>query len=359
MSPQSQSNPTFEQFLQQARSQSCTDLHLCPGQIPHWRIQGELQSTDYPPISESLFWEWMQAVLDSNGLERFQEGNTINQVVQYADSILSIHGHWTATGPAIALRLPIATIPDMAKLGLPELLNPVMQGSTGGLIAVAGMTGSGKSTSLVSLVNHINATTCRHIVTLEDPLWFVYPQQQSTITQWVAGIHIESLVDGVVQAQRIDADVIVINEISDRPTLDQALQAANSGCLVMACFHADRAIDLLDAIFSFYSETEQSLIRYRLAKVLKAILGQRLVPTLTGTFRRAALYDLLMVTPEVQTQLAQGHTDYLASMMDENAEIWPRTMTQDLQRLQEEGRISQETVATVSQALQQHQLQPF
>lgn len=363
MSRQPQLPQTLEQFLHQAQAESCTDIHLSPGHIPHWRIRGDLQPTDFPAVAENQFWQWMGEILATNQLERFQQGNTINQIVQYANATFSLHGHWTTTGPAIALRLPILTIPDMDQLGLPERLKDVIQSPTGqwsqGLILVAGMTGSGKSTSLASLVNHINATACCHIVTLDDPLLFIYPQQRATFTQWVSGIHIDSLVDGITQAQRIDADVMVINEISDRPTLDQALCAANRGCLVLASLHADRAIDALETIFSFYSEAEQPFIRHRLSKTLKALLGQRLTPPATGEFRRAALHDLLIVTPTVQSKLADGHMNYLASRLNQDAEMWPHTMTQDLQRLLADGRVSQETFTAVSQVLQRDELQPF
>jgi len=346
----SQEASSLNLFLEQAISRGCSDIHLQINLPPHCRISGKLQPADYPVLSENQFWQWAEELLMPEDFRHFQTGSTLYQVVQYAAATLSVHAYRTVAAPAMSIRLLISAVPPMDKLGLPILLKDILQ-SAHGLILVSGLTGSGKTTSLVSLANHINETSCCHIVSLEDPLCFIYPPKQSLVTQLIKGIHIDSFVEGFDQAQQIDADVIVLNEICDRPTLDKALQAAQSGYLVLACMHSARAMDALETLFSFYSEAEQPYIQNRLSKVLKAILAQRLIPTISGQFKRAALHDLLIVTPQVKNRLAEGHLDYLTSVMEEDSDIWPRTMRQDLNQLLGKGRISQETFAEVSPLL--------
>ncbi|MEB3359087.1 MAG: ATPase, T2SS/T4P/T4SS family [Synechococcales bacterium] len=345
-------------FLEKAKAQACTDIYLQIDQIPYWRISGKLQPAEHPKLTGATFWQWARDLLLPEDLPFFQAGASIRQIVNHAIATVSVHAHTTVAGPALSLRLPTSTVPDMDRLGLPSVLKELVE-SPQGLILVTGKTGSGKSTTLVSLANYINQTACRHIVTLEDPLWFLYAPQQSIITQWVAGIHIDSLIDGFEQAQCIDADVIVLNELGDRPTLDKALQAAQSGYLVLACLHATRAIEALETLFSFYSEAEQPFIQQRLSKVLKAVLSQHLVPTTSGQYGRAAIHDLLVVNKQVQERLAQGHLDYLASWTAEDTVVWPRTMSQDLNQLLTEQRISQETFETVSQMLKSYEVSEF
>ncbi|WP_166482332.1 ATPase, T2SS/T4P/T4SS family [Scytonema sp. UIC 10036] len=229
----------------------------------------------------------------------------------------------------MAIRFLPSHIPTFEKLGIPVALKNICQQSQG-LILVTGVIGSGKTTTLASLVDYLNREMSRKIFIIEEAVTYVYQNHQFLINQWVVGTHTPNIVQGVLTALKNDADVIVLNELSDRPTVDVALSAARSGTLVLACVQASRAIAAIQELFSLYNTQEQDFIRFRLADSLKAILSQRLVPTLTGEYKRIAIFNLLLTTGVVRTHILEGRLQDLLQLMQQGQELGMSTLEVEL-----------------------------
>lgn len=340
---------TFTQLLQTAQAHHCSDLHICIGRVPYWRLNGDLLATAEPETDVSTFWQWADEVFSVEAIQQLQTGTTVSTVVEYPFAKIAVRGYLTLNGAALSVRVLQRDIPTIEQLGIPPVLKQVCQRQQG-LIIITGMTGSGKTTTLAALVNYINQISPRHIVTIDETAGYVYPKYQALIDQWVIGTHVASAAQAIQQAMQSDSDVIVLSQVSDRPTVDMALQAARSGNLVLACLSADRALTALHELFSLYNFTEQDFIRLRLAQTLQAILAQYLVPTLNGQYRRASIFDLLLVTDIVRQALKQGDLANLSALLLKPSSGM-RSMLPDLNRLLSEERITPKTFDDISKQL--------
>lgn len=340
---------TFTQLLQTTQARHCSDLHVRIGRVPYCRSNGDLKATAYPEIDVSTFWQWADEVFSVEAIQQLQTGTAVSAVVEYSFAKIAVQGYLTVDGAALSVRFLQRDIPTIDQLGIPTTLKQVCQMHQG-LVIITGMTGSGKTTTLAALVNYINQISPRHIVTIDQTAGYVYPKHQALIDQWLIGTHVASAAQAIQQAMQSDSDVIVLSQVSDRPTIDLALQAARSGNLVLACMSAERAIVALQELFSLYSFTEQDFIRLRLAQTLQAILAQHLVPTLNGQYRRAAIFDFLLTTDLVRQALRQGELDNLSSLL-QRPSSGLRSMLNDLNRLLAEDRITSKTFADASKQL--------
>ncbi|HEY9616750.1 MAG TPA: ATPase, T2SS/T4P/T4SS family [Microcoleaceae cyanobacterium] len=340
---------TFTQLLQESQAQHCSDLHVRIGRVPHWRMNGKLNATGYPQTDISTFWQWANEVFSVEAIQHLQAGIAVSAVVEYSFAKVAVRGYSALNGAALSVRFLPTHIPTIEQLGIPTALKQVCQLDQG-LVIVAGVTGSGKTTTLAALTNYINQISLRHIVAIDETAGYVYPKHQALVDQWVIGTHVTSAAQAIQQAMQSDSDVIVVSQLSDRPTVDLALQAARSGNLVLACMSAERALAALHELFSLYSSTEQEFIRSRLAPTLQAVLAQHLVPTLNGQYRYSAIFDLLLVTDAVRPALAQGDLASLSSLLQKPG-TGMRSMLQDLNHLLAEERITSKTLADVSRQL--------
>lgn len=217
-----------------------------------------------------------------------------------------------------------------------------------GIILVTGETGSGKSTTLAAILNEINQNRPLHMITLEDPIEYIYEPAQAIINQREVGVDVESYDKGLYAALREDPDVILIGEMRDPATIETALMAAETGHLVFSTIHTNSAIDSIDRIVGVFPEDKQPQIRMQLSMTLRAVLSQQLVPRAGGQGRAAAC-ELMMLTPAIRNLIRDGKTPQMQSYLLSSAKEGSITMDNFLIRMAKEGVITPQTAVDACQ----------
>ena len=231
------------------------------------------------------------------------------------------------------------SIPSMETLGLPPVLNKVIMLKRG-LVLVVGATGSGKSTTLASLIDYRNANSSGHIITIEDPIEFLHPNRRSIINQREVGIDTDSYTDALKNTLRQAPDVILIGEVRDRETMEHAISFAETGHLCISTLHSNNSNQALDRIINFFSEEKRSQLLMDLSLNLRAIISQRLIPGINGG--RVAAFEILLASPLINELIKRGEFDGIKSVMERSEPQGMRTFDGDLYRLYKEGLINQE-----------------
>jgi twitching motility protein PilU len=229
-------------------------------------------------------------------------------------------------------------IPNFAKLGMPETLKDIIM-TKRGLVLVVGATGSGKSTTLAAMIDHRNRSSAGHIVTVEDPVEFVHPSQQSLVTHREVGIDTRSWHNALKNTLRQAPDVILIGEIRDTETMEHAIAFAETGHLCLGTLHSNSANQTIDRIINFFSEERRKQLLMDLSSNLRAIISQRLVRTADGKGRRAAV-EILINTPTIADKLLKGEFHELKAIMQKSRELGMMTFDGSLFDLYNEGAIS-------------------
>ena len=238
----------------------------------------------------------------------------------------------------MVVRTIVNKIPDFATLGLPESLKEIVTAKRG-LVLVVGATGSGKSTTLAAMINHRNRTSAGHIVTVEDPVEFVHQSRQSLITHREVGIDTHSWHNALKNTLRQAPDVILIGEVRDTETMENAIAFVETGHLCLSTLHANSANQTIDRIINYFSEERRKQLLMDLSSNLRAIISQRLVKTADGKGRKAAM-EILINTPIVADKLLKGEFHELKTIMSKSRELGMKTFDWSLFELYNEGTIS-------------------
>ncbi|MFH1130078.1 MAG: PilT/PilU family type 4a pilus ATPase [Pseudomonadota bacterium] len=272
-----QTNSPLDRLLSAAFKLSASDIHLKAGGVPRYRIQGVLRAVEFPEVSEEQLEDFCRALTGLSS-EDLKNRSQLEFVFQWSDKG-RFRGHYYKTlgQTALALRAIPFIIPAMGDLRLPAVLKKLC-GEIQGLILVTGATGMGKSTTLAAMLDFIAKNSCRHIISIEDPVEFVVRDGSSCVTQREVGRDIKDFEEGLVAALRQDPDVIMIGEIRDRETMEVAMRAAVSGHLVLGSAHFTDSTSTIEGLVSMAPPDERQNWRFRLAESLKAIISQRLLP---------------------------------------------------------------------------------
>jgi twitching motility protein PilU len=240
----------------------------------------------------------------------------------------------------MVIRTIPAEIPDFAALKLPQILQDIVM-TNRGLVLVVGSTGSGKSTSLASMIDHRNRSTPGHIVTVEDPVEFVHQSRQSLITHREVGIDTHTWHHALKNTLRQAPDVILIGEIRDAETMEHAIAFAETGHLCLSTLHANSANQTIDRIINFFSEERRKQLLMDLSCNIKAIVSQRLIRTVDGKGRRAAM-EILINTPIIADKILKGEFHEIKAIMSKSRELGMRTFDWSLFELYNDGDIAYE-----------------
>ncbi|MDX2079949.1 MAG: ATPase, T2SS/T4P/T4SS family [Terrimicrobiaceae bacterium] len=270
-------SPLIEGLLRAADESGASDLILHRGKIPQARVNGELIAVDSPPVDADdldRLWAHCQAPA---GATDFDAGLTSATGTRFRVNLLHQLG-----ARAAVLRRIRSQVPEMATLGLPAELLKTWAARRSGIVLVCGPTGSGKSTTVASLLDWINSESARHIVTIEDPVEFVFTPRRATFTQREVGIDTPTFAEGLRRSLRQSPDVIFLGEIRDGESAATALQAAETGHLVFATLHAANSSDMLARLELLFTPEERETLRNTLAGQLIGVLCQRLLPALDG-----------------------------------------------------------------------------
>jgi len=332
---------TLKELLEELVSRSGSDLHLKAGSPPVARIDGALTPLREAPLTPADVVRLVRPSMTAEQTERLSSDRDVDFAVsvpglsRFRASLFQQRG----TVSAVFRRIPFE-VTGLPALHLPDACR-VLAETTSGLVLVTGPTGSGKSTTLAAMIDHVNGTRSAHILTLEDPIEFVHRDRLSIVNQRQVGIDSPSFGSGVVKALRHDPDVIMIGEMRDLETIEAALTAAETGHVVFGTLHTSSAVQTVERILDIFPGDRQSLIRFQLASTLRGILSQMLVPGAAGG--RVPIVEVLLGTPAVRTLIREGKTHQLLSQMQSGRQLGMRTREHALEDALGEGLITEET----------------
>ncbi len=337
---------TINELVMQAREKGASDIHISASIPTTWRINGTLYDCGYT-ISSNSAKEMILSLLNDEQLAELQDGNDIDFAFETPDfcrqrvNVFRFKGKLAAT-----IRLLNDKIPTLSELNLPDVLQKLAD-EPRGLILVTGPTGSGKSTTLAAMIDHINHTRAEHILTIEDPIEYVYTLDKATIHQREVGSDVKSFAGALRSALREDPDIILVGEMRDYETISAAVTAAETGHLVLSTLHTIGAAQTIDRIIDSCPPEKQNQIRTQLSSVLKGVITQSLIPTLNGKGRVAAT-EILIGTDAACNLIRENKCHQLQTVMQSGAGLGMHTLNSDLSRLVTSGVISKQNALAVS-----------
>jgi len=332
----------FLKFIWEVIPGGASDIHVKIDQPFIYRKSGSLHKFHGPLVTPEQMDSIIEAILPKN----FERGPILAgdfawmhpDMGRYRVNLFLSNGK-----PTLVMRHVLSQIPEFEELHLPPVLKSIVE-SRSGVIFVSGSTGSGKSTSLAAMLDHINTNFMKRIITIEDPIEYMFTDKQSVISQKEMGLDIASFHDGLKYALRQDPDIIMIGELRDADSFKSALKAAETGHLVLTTLHADTAALAISRILEYFPTGERDQRLSDLSKNLRAIIGQRLIPTIDGGVRPAN--EILINTPPVRMLIGDNELDKITSAIDGGENDGMQTFDTALINLKNEGLIDQATAET-------------
>lgn len=329
-----------EELIIKAKEDGASDIHLVCGIAPRYRLDGELINMSSIPLSYEDCEEYAQE-LAGEEYKKIEDIGELDLAKTIAGERVRVNLFRQQGSISAALRILSSQIPRLEELGLPPVVSQFASWKKG-IILVTGETGSGKSTTLAAVLNEINHTRNAHIITLEDPVEYVYDSDKCIINQREVGKDTRSYADGLRAILREDPDIILIGEMRDPNTIETALTAAETGHLVFATLHTNSAPDAIDRIVGSFSAERQSQVRMELSTCLKAVVSQQLLPRRSGKGRVAAC-EVMVVTPAIKNLIREGKTPQMFSAMLSGAAEGSVTMDNALIKMVREQSIDIKT----------------
>ena len=326
------------ELVAMAKASGASDIHIICDLPPKYRLDGELQNM----AETAVTYEECVALAKEICGDRYEEFDRVGELDAadtFAGNRCRIHFFKQQGAPSLALRLLREEIPDLNSLGLPPAV-PDFITLHKGIVLVTGETGSGKSTTLAALIDSINHSRRAHIVTLEDPVEYIYKPDLCAINQREIGKDTMSFAAGLRASLREDPNVILIGEMRDRDTIETAITAAETGHLVFGTLHTGSASDAVDRIVQVFPEGAQTQIRLQLSMTLQAVLTQQLIPRIGGG--RALACELMIVTDAIRNLIRAGNTPQIANAIATSAALGGQTMDQCLVKMVRGRQISRE-----------------
>jgi twitching motility protein PilT len=330
---------TIQDLLQDMVRKGASDLHLRSGISPALRLDGNIVlQTGLPSLTPEAMATLCRQAMTLQQWERFEReleldfAYAIEGLARFRVNALVQRG----TMGLVIRQIP-DTIPSAKKLGLPQVCLD-LAAKPRGLVLVTGPTGSGKSTTLAAMIDHINETESGHILTMEDPLEFVHPDKRCIVTQRQIGQDSMSFREALRRALRQDPDVILIGELRDLETISMAITAAETGHLVFGTLHTTSAISTVDRIVDVFPTDAQQQVRVQLAGTLQGVVSQTLVPKLGGG--RVAAREILVATDAVRSLIREAKSAQILNLMQTGRAMGMTTLEDELLRLYGEGLIA-------------------
>jgi twitching motility protein PilU len=331
---------TVKDLLKFMIQQDASDLYLTVDAPPMYRIQGVTRPAGTQKLLPEHTEQLAYSVMNKRQQEIFERECEMNLALYYPDLgrfRVNIFRQRNCTGLVIRqIKMEIKTIED---LQLPPILKNISMAKRG-LVLVVGATGSGKSTTLAAMIDYRNSNSPGHIVTVEDPIEYVHPHKKSIITQREVGTDTLSFAHALKNTLRQAPDVILVGEIRDVETMEAAVAFAETGHLCMGTLHANNANQAIERIMNFFPAERHPQIYLQLALNLRAIISQRLVPTVDG--KRIAAVEILLGTPRVQDLIQKGEVDLLKEVMEQSVQEGMQSFDHGLYILYKQGRIRYE-----------------
>lgn len=331
----------IENIFQALSDYQASDLHLKSRGLPVMRVNGELFPLGEEALTSQQISDLFMAMTSTAQQSEFQENKELDFSYQLDENYrFRVNASLQMGELSLALRRVTSLIPKLDELGLPPICQELANKKQG-LVLVTGPTGSGKSTTLASMINFLNQTEARRIITVEDPIEFIYQDQKSYITQRELGGDTKSFAAAAKQALRQDPDVILVGEMRDPETMAACITAAETGHLVMSTLHTNNAPQSIDRIVDSFPPHQGGQIRMQLSLSLLAILSQRLLPRIDGN-GRIAVVEVLVANNAIRNLIREGKTHQMLTVMQTSSDQGMQTIDQALQRAYQEGVITGE-----------------
>jgi len=330
---------TLESIVRVAHEKDYSDIHIGVGEEPRFRDRGDMTRTGWPVTDKVRFRDWLREMLTPAEIDTFLREKEYDGSFDFGYVRVRINLLDTLRGPAMVLRLIPQKIASVEALGLPKVLSELAERPKG-MLLVTGPTGSGKSTTLAALIDYINRTMKRHILTIEDPIEFVHQSQMSLIRQREVNQHTKLFGNALRAALREDPDVILIGEIRDQETLTTAIEASQTGHLVFGTLHTNSAVRTVERILGMYKPEEQEQIRRAVSESLLAVVSQGLIKTTDG--KRCGYHDLFINTDACRDYILHAQLDEIEQIMERSTFDGMQTSNQALANLVEVGRVTVE-----------------
>lgn len=298
-------SPELDAFLRAVVRSGASDLHLKSGQAPRVRISGKLRTVEREPAPAEVFEERVFAFLSETDRQRLVREGSVDLAYDLEDVRFRLNVYRQDSGISVAARVVPRQIPTFDELHLPPIVAKIAEVEQG-LILVSGVTGSGKSTTIASMLEQINSTQYKHIVTIEEPIEFLYQSKKCLIDQREVGINVPDYPTALRALLREDPDVVLIGEMRDADTFRAAIQAADTGHLVFGTVHAANAAQTIGRVLSLFDDSEKPSIRESLVFTLRAIITQKLLPSSADGVRRVPAVEVLISTPIVRKLIEEN-----------------------------------------------------
>jgi twitching motility protein PilT len=334
---------SLKNMLAEVLAKKASDLHLRVGVKPTIRVDGTLLSLECESLSQEDMEEVMKQILSEEQKERFLKKNEIDLALSISKMGRFRINFYRQRGTiGVAIRTVHTLVPSFEELNLPKVIKKLAENRRG-MIILTGTTGSGKSTTLASMIEHINSNRAENILTIEDPIEYIFKDRKSILCQREVGGDTESFVTALRHAFRQDPDVILIGEIRDFETMSIALTAADTGHLVLTTLHTLNAIETINRIISFFPPHQHQQIRLLLAATLKAIVCQRLLPRSDGPGRIPAVEVLVSTTSVREYTIDPMKTPLIIELIESgNIQYGMQSFDQSIMHLYKDGFISYE-----------------
>ena len=336
--------------------QEASDLFLKVGNHPFLRIHGKLIPVGDDQLTQEQVVEVASGLMGPHQRQAFHADRELNFAFERAGiGRFRANVLWQKGTMALVIRRIQRVVASFAELNLPgEILTRFLSESHG-LVLVTGPTGSGKSTTVAAMLDFLNQTMPKHIVTLEDPIEFQFEEEQAIINQREVGADTRSFSEGLRNVLRQSPDVLFVSDIRDRETMEAALLAAEAGQLVLSCLHTTNAMATIERIAAFFPLHQHSLIRLRLSLALRGIVSLRLLARSDGTGRIPAC-EVLVVTPTARELLREGRTEQLPAVIRDGATDGMQTFTHALYQRYRQGEVSLEEALHYSDSPEELQM---
>lgn len=333
----------IDSLFTEMQDRGASDLHIVIGRPPMLRIRGDMIETDHERLTAATAESLIRDILTPAQMQHIEEQLDLDFAYELPGQARFranvLHQH---RGLGAVFRIIPTDIMSLDQLGMPPAVRKLAE-MPAGLILVTGPTGSGKSTTLAGMIDHINETRSAHILTIEDPLEFIHQPKKCLITQREVGAHTENFASALRVAGRQDPDIILVGELRDLETISLALTSAACGLLVFGTLHTNSAIKTVDRVIDAYPPEEQNQVRAMLSDSLSGVVAQQLVKTTDG--KRCAAVEILIGSRGLGNIIREGKTSMIPSYMQSGTGEGMQTMDQALMALVQSGRITAEDAA--------------
>lgn len=331
----------LKELLLLTLNNQASDLHLSSGLPPVLRIDGELQQQDLPVITEAMATELFHAMMDIPSQTLFATKHEVDFALTMSDmGRFRVNIFKQNCGIAGVLRTIPAQIKSLAELDMPKIFYELVK-TRNGIILITGPAGSGKSTTLAAMLDHINNSYAKHIITIEDPIEFLHASKKSLIHQREVMRDTLSFKNALRAALREDPDIILVGELRDLETIRLALTAAETGHLVVATLHTSSAAKTINRLVDVFAETEKLTVRTMLAESLQAVISQTLVKKIGGG--RTAVLEIMLCTGAIRNLIREGKIMQINSTIQTSKELGMQTLDHHLNELVNRQIITRET----------------